>query len=126
VFFLANKDKKMKIIEVLVITMMLGVLVASSLAFGDDNSTAITIDTRTQAEWDEGHLEGAVLIPYDMIVQGIATIAPDKNTNINLYCRTGRRSGIALETLQNAGYINLKNLGSLENASTTLGQPIVK
>ena len=116
----------MKIIEVLVITMMLGVLVASSLAFGDDNSTAITIDTRTQAEWDEGHLEGAVLIPYDTIVQGVAAIAPDKNSNINLYCRTGRRSGIALETLQNAGYINLKNLGSLENASTTLGQPIVK
>jgi phage shock protein E len=116
----------MKSIKVLMITMMVGALVVSSFAFGDDNSAAILIDTRTPAEWDEGHLEGAVLIPYDTIVQGVAAIAPDKNSNINLYCRTGRRSGIALETLKNAGYSNLKNLGSLENASTELGKPIVK
>jgi len=102
------------------------VLVASSFAAKDENSSEIIIDTRTEAEWNEGHLEGAVLIPYDTIVQGITPYAPDKNANINLYCRTGRRSGIAFETLKNAGYGNLKNLGSMENASQELGVPIVK
>jgi len=116
----------MKSIKLLIMTVMLGVFIASSFAFGDEKSAAIIIDTRTEAEWNEGHLEGAILIPYDSIVQGIAAIAPDKISDINLYCRTGRRSGIALETLKKEGYTNLNNLGSMENASTELGKPIVK
>jgi len=47
-------------------------------------------------------------------------------SKINLYCRTGRRSGIALETLKSAGYRNLTNLGSMENAAKELRLPIVK
>lgn len=116
----------MKRLKILILTIILGVLTAPTFAAASEDTAPLIIDTRTKAEWDEGHLEGAVLIPYEMIAQDITTIAPDKNTEINLYCRTGRRSGIALETLKKAGYSHLKNLGSMGNAAKELHKPIVK
>ena len=116
----------MKSFKLLIFTIVLGVLIAATFAVASGNAALLIIDTRTEAEWNEGHLEGAILIPYDRIAQGITTIAPEKNTEIKLYCRTGRRSGIALETLKRAGYSNLKNLGSMGDAAKELHKPIVK
>ena len=117
---------QMKSVKILILTIALGVLTAAAFAAGNGVTAPLIIDARTEAEWNEGHLDGAVLIPYDRIAQGITTHASDKNTEIILYCRTGRRSGVALETLKNDGYSNLKNLGSMENAAKELGRPIVK
>jgi len=116
----------MKTIRIAILAIALGVLPAAAFPIGDNTAASLIIDARTEAEWAEGHIEGAVLIPYDRIAEGIQTIAPDKNTKINLYCRTGRRSGIALETLKKSGYSNLDNLGSMENAAKELRRPIVK
>lgn len=74
----------------------------------------IWIDVRTQAEYDQGHLAEAVLIPYDKISSQIATVANNKNQPINLYCRSGRRAEIALHTLEQLGYTNIQNLGSYD------------
>ena len=73
------------------------------------NQQAILIDVRT------GHAAQAILAPYDTIEQKIASIAPDKNQKIYLYCRSGRRSGIASATLKRMGYTNLVDLGGLGN-----------
>ncbi len=73
----------------------------------------IWIDVRTQAEFDNGHLQSAVLIPYEKIAQKIASVVPDKRRRINLYCRSGRRAEIALHTLEKLGYISVQNLGAL-------------
>lgn len=86
----------------------------------------LLIDVRTEAEWQEGHLDGAILIPYEKIGDLIVQTAPDKKAEIRLYCRTGRRSGIALDTLKKLGYENVSNDGSVENASKTLKTPVVK
>lgn len=86
----------------------------------------LLIDVRTEAEWKEGHLEGAILIPYEKIGEEIVKAAPDKKTKINLYCRTGRRSGIALDTLKKLGYENVTNLGGVKDASDKLKIPVVK
>lgn len=87
---------------------------------------ALIIDVRTEQEWREGHLEGAILIPHDRIEQEIAAVAPDKKTRIYLYCRTGRRTALALDVLKKAGYVDLVNLSTLENAAKELNLPIVK
>lgn len=89
-------------------------------------AAAVVIDVRDEAEWKAGHLEGAVLIPHDRIAERIGAVVPDKQTRIYLYCRTGRRTGIAFEALRKAGYGNLINLKTMENAAQTLGKPIVK
>ena len=76
---------------------------------------AILIDVRTSEEYAAGHAAQAILAPYDAIEQKIASIAPDKNQKIYMYCRSGRRSGIASATLKRMGYTNLVDLGGLGN-----------
>lgn len=75
---------------------------------------SLWIDVRTVEEYNAGHLEGAINIPYDEIEQKIEAVGADKNTDIQLYCRSGRRSGIALETLRSMGYGKVTNAGSYE------------
>jgi phage shock protein E len=79
------------------------------------NHTAdyILVDVRTAAEYESGHIPSAVLIPYDTIAADPPTA--DKNALIILYCRTGRRAGIAYETLRKMGYTNLVNFGAVSN-----------
>lgn len=72
------------------------------------------IDVRTAEEYNAGHLEGAIHIPYDEIKQKMTAIKADKTADIQLYCRSGRRSGIALETLRSMGYSNVTNAGGYE------------
>ena len=95
-------------------------------AAGGDAAAPLVIDVRTQAEWNNGHLDGAVLVPYDQIGERIGTVAPDKTKRIYLYCRTGRRTRIAQEALEKLGYKNIVNLETLEKAAKTLKRKIVK
>lgn len=90
-----------------------------------DTSAPILIDARTKQEYERGHLEGSFLIPYDRISEGIGTVVKDKTQVIQLYCRSGRRSKVAKDTLNAMGYQNVIDLGSLENASKVLNRRIV-
>ncbi len=76
----------------------------------------IWIDVRTATEYDNGHLEGAILIPFDEIAKEISELILPLNTKIYLYCQSGRRAQRALITLRELGYTTVKNVGSLENA----------
>jgi len=110
----------------LAIIFTLGLSACHGLVTDKPAAQPLLIDVRTEPEWKEGHLEGAVLIPYDKIGEKIEKIAPDKKTKINLYCRTGRRSGIALEALKQLGYEDVTNYGSFNDASEKLQIPVVK
>jgi len=88
---------------------------------------ALLIDVRTQPEHDVKHLAGAVLVPYpdDNFVVEIKKVVSDKNKPIALFCRSGRRSGLAQDVLKGAGYTQVFNLGSLESAAENLQLEIV-
>jgi phage shock protein E len=75
---------------------------------------SLWIDVRTVEEYKAGHLEGAINVPYDEIEQKIEAVSADKTADIQLYCRSGRRSGIALESLRSLGYSKVTNAGSYE------------
>jgi phage shock protein E len=75
---------------------------------------AVLIDVRTQEEFASGALPGATLIPHGDIAARIAEVAPDKNTPVVLYCRSGRRSGIAQDSLQALGYTRVINAGGYD------------
>ena len=81
--------------------------------------TPVFIDVRTASEFQQGHVEGAQLIPYDRIAEGIAELQPGMDTTLYLYCRSGRRAGIAQEALQSMGYTRVINLETLDNARQT-------
>ena len=99
---------------------------APSPAAANAASDYVLIDNRTAEEFAAGHLPGAHNLPYDDIAQTIAAVAPDKNAAIKLYCRSGRRSGIAKETLGKMGYAKVENLGGMPDAAKALGLAVVK
>lgn len=75
---------------------------------------AVLIDVRTADEFASGALPGAKLIPHGDIAARIAEVAPDKNTPVVLYCRSGRRSSIAQNELQALGYTQVINAGGYD------------
>jgi len=72
---------------------------------------AFLLDVRSVDEYNIGALPNAVNIPYDKIAQQISKLPQDKSTEIVIYCRTGRRSAVAKQTLTELGYTNLHNAG---------------
>ena len=79
----------------------------------DTQKGFVIIDARTQSEFDEGHIEGAILIPEYEITARAEEEIPDKDTLILVYCRSGRRSKIASEALIELGYTNVKEFGGI-------------
>ena len=86
---------------------------AEAKALMDCESGYIIIDAREQDEYDEGHIPGAILIPYGEIADRAEKELPDKDQLILVYCRSGRRSKIAAEELVKLGYINVKEFGGI-------------
>jgi rhodanese-related sulfurtransferase len=82
------------------------------------------IDVRTAAEYAEGHLANAKLIPVQELPQRLAEI--DKNKPVLLYCRSGHRSGNALKILQDKGYKDAKHIEGGIGAWQAAGLPITR
>ena len=79
-------------------------------------SGAEIIDVRSTQEYREGHLDGAINIPYYEINNNICKILPNKNKEIVLYCSAGTRGKKAYKRLIKLQYNNVYNLyGGLEN-----------
>ena len=79
----------------------------------DSGEEHIILDTREQDEFDEEHIAGAILIPYTEIENKAEEMLPDKDKLILVYCRSGRRSKIASESLAKLGYTNVKEFGGI-------------
>ena len=79
----------------------------------DSQEGYIILDTRTQEEYDESHIPGAILIPHDEIEEKAEDVLTDKNQLILVYCRSGRRSKLAAEALVELGYTNIKEFGGI-------------
>ena len=86
---------------------------AEAKALMDSESGYIIIDARTQEEYDQGHIPGAILIPEYEIADRAEKELPDKDQLILVYCRSGRRSKIAAEELVKLGYTNVKEFGGI-------------
>ena len=81
------------------------------------------IDVRTPEEWNTGYLKSAINVEWQNITN-IESLVP-KNEEIFLYCRSGNRSGKAAKILIEAGYINVINAGSIQEASKLLDINII-
>lgn len=81
----------------------------------DKGEKLIIVDVRTKEEYDDGHIPNSLLIPYDEIEAKAATLLPDKNASIIVYCRSGRRSEIAAKSLMKLGYTNVADMGAISD-----------
>jgi rhodanese-related sulfurtransferase len=61
----------------------------------------LVLDVRTPAEFAEGHVPGAVLIPHDQLASRLAEIGRDRW--VLVYCRSGKRASQAEKVLADAG-----------------------
>ena len=79
----------------------------------DSEEGYIILDVRTQEEYDQGHIPGAILIPDTEIKDKAEEVLTDKEQLILVYCRSGRRSKLAAEALVELGYTNIKEFGGI-------------
>ena len=79
----------------------------------DNEEGYIILDVRTQEEYDEGHIPGAIVISHEEITEKAEEVLTDKDQLILVYCRSGRRSKIAAEALAELGYTNIKEFGGI-------------
>jgi phage shock protein E len=83
----------------------------------------VLIDVRSEAEFQSGHIAGAINLPHGTIGQTIAGAQVSRDDHLILYCRSGRRSGLAMDTLKGLGFSKAENYGGLEQAQKRLQKP---
>ena len=79
----------------------------------DSEDGYIILDARTQEEYDQGHIPGAIVISHEEIAEKAENVLTDKEQLILVYCRSGRRSKIAAEALAELGYTNIREFGGI-------------
>ena len=79
----------------------------------DSEEGYIILDVRTQEEYNQGHIPGAIVISHEEIAEKAEEVLTDKNQLILVYCRSGRRSKITAEALVELGYTNIKEFGGI-------------
>lgn len=110
--------------------VLIAIYVFKTRAAGDSTQTKevkvlinpTIIDVRSQEEFNSGHIDGAILIPHDKIKELISSKVKDKKTNIVVYCRSGHRAGLAKKYLDELGYENVENYGSMAQAKKLLNK----
>lgn len=98
-----------------------GVTMAST-----SEQTPVIIDVRTPEEFAEGHLEGAINIDIRSADFEARLHELNPMGSYAVYCRSGNRSGQAVQIMMDHAFTNVTNVGSREQASEALGVPIVR
>ena len=79
----------------------------------DSGDDIIILDVRTQEEFNEGHIPGAILIPNETILDEQPALLPDLDAEILIYCRSGNRSAQAANKLIAMGYTDVVDFGGI-------------
>lgn len=116
-------NKAIKTTSYFIFTILLMLSVSQSALANDKDaqtawdkidSGALIVDVRTAEEFAAGHLKDAINIPFQSIETGLEKLHIGKDRSIVVYCRSGRRSGVANDTLIKEGYSNTYNGGGYE------------
>lgn len=78
----------------------------------EENPNVILLDVRTQEEFDEGHIPGAVCLPNEFITAEMP-FPFEKDAEILVYCRSGRRSAEAASKLRSMGFTKVFDFGGI-------------
>ena len=82
----------------------------------DEQPDAVVLDVREQDEYDAGHIPGAVLLPVGTInEETAASVIPEKDTVVLVYCRSGNRSKTASQALADLGYTQIYEFGGIKD-----------
>lgn len=115
-----------KLLRAILLSLLsVSICLSSNMALAADEETkiawdkiaagAMVLDVRTPEEFAEGHLANAVNIPFEQVTQEFMNRGIPKDTPVVLYCRSGRRSGIAIADLVAAGYTQTFDAGAYQS-----------
>ena len=79
----------------------------------DSDAEFIILDVRSKDEYDEGHIENAILLPVDNIENEAGPVIGGKDKTVLVYCRSGNRSKMASAKLVELGYTDVRNFGGI-------------
>ena len=96
-----------------------------TIALLENDENVTLLDVRTIAEYKEGHLRDATLIPVHALADNLGMLKQDKNKKIIVYCATGNRSVAASRILEKNGFTPLNVKGGIMKLSAE-GVAIVK
>jgi rhodanese-related sulfurtransferase len=88
-------------------------------------SGVITLDVRTPGEFFNGHIAGAMNIDVEGMNFDSEIEKLDKSATYAVYCRSGRRSAIAVQTMKDAGFTDLFNMKAGTEEWSAAGLPLV-
>ncbi len=83
-------------------------------------SEIVIVDVRTEAEYNQGHIQNSINVPLDQITTTMEDIIESKKTPIFVVCRSGNRSAQAQTMLQSMGYTDVIDIGSVFEWPETL------
>lgn len=114
------------VVGAVALAMALSACSTPASASVDMGANTVVLDVRTPAEYAEGHIDGAELLDFNGgdLVAAIPSLDPEAEYLV--YCRSGNRSGQAISLMEQAGFTNLTNLGSLEQAASATGIEVVR
>ena len=85
----------------------------------------LSVDVRTVPVWEKNKIDNTLLIEWQDLLTTVNQMGIKKNREILLFCRSGNRSGKAKKILEENGYTNVKNLGSIQDAGNYLKLPVI-
>jgi phage shock protein E len=94
-------------------TAIINITPAQGKAMMAEDQSTILVDVRTEEEYVEGHIPGAILLPVDELEDLAPIRIPDKGATYIVYCRTGNRSAIAARILIHLGYQKVYDMGGI-------------
>ena len=77
-----------------------------------DNKEFVILDVRSKEEYDKGHIPGAKLVPVQVLSIKLTELDKYKDKPVLVYCESGRRSPIAVDTLVNNAFKNIYHLSN--------------
>ena len=100
------------------------VSIQEAIELMEQKSDLVIVDVRTVAEFDDGHIEGAINVPVDELATRLDELS--KDDELLVYCRTGNRSGSAVTILSDAGYTKIYHMHEGISVWIQLGYPVVQ
>ena len=86
----------------------------------------ILLDVRTLEEYQSGHIKNSINIPHDQLILNINVLDQYRNQPIVVFCRSGRRAQLVIETLIENKFDQIVDLEGDILAWKTSGFPVVQ
>lgn len=96
-----------------------------SLLDAPSKQEVVVLDVRSKEEFAQGHIKGAINVSHDKISENLASLNQYKDKMLVVYCRSGRRAGIAEAILTNNGFSQLRHLDGDMNGWQKANLPTV-